>query len=62
MEVSDRHDLHSLFDIAMCTEEFGAGGFVEMLDEIMVQAGVNLSEMLVLGTRPSMFQSARSSA
>jgi phosphoglycolate phosphatase-like HAD superfamily hydrolase len=60
MAVSDRHDLHSFFDITMCTEEFGSGSAVEMLDEIMLQAGVNPSEMLVLGTRPPMFQSARS--
>jgi phosphoglycolate phosphatase-like HAD superfamily hydrolase len=60
MAVSDRHDLHNFFNVAMCTEEFGAGSAAEMLDEIMLQAGVNPSEMLVLATRPSMFQSAHS--
>jgi phosphoglycolate phosphatase-like HAD superfamily hydrolase len=60
MAVSDRHELHNFFDAAMCTEEFGAGSAAEMLDEIMLQAGVNPSEMLVLATRPSMFQSAHS--
>jgi len=60
MSVSDRHDLQRFFNIFMCTEEFGAGSAVEMLDEIMLQAEVNPSEILVLGIRPAMFQSARS--
>lgn len=60
MAVGDRHDLYRFFDIVMCTEEFGAGGAVEMLDGIMLQAGVNPSEMLVLGTRNTLLEAARS--
>lgn len=56
--VYDRHRLDLLFDFAMCTEEFGVGRADEMIAEIMHQAAVNPSETLVLGTRPSLFESA----
>jgi phosphoglycolate phosphatase-like HAD superfamily hydrolase len=58
LTVVDRHQLDSLFQIALCTEEFGAGSADEMLGEIMHQAEVNPSETLVLGTRPRCFQAA----
>lgn len=58
--VMDRHELDCLFQFALCTEEFGSGNAVEMLEEIMHQAEVNPSETLVLGTRPHFFQSANS--
>lgn len=58
LAVSDRHDLDSLFEIAFCTEEFGAGSAEEMLEEIMERAEVNRSETLVLGTRPEFFRAA----
>jgi phosphoglycolate phosphatase-like HAD superfamily hydrolase len=59
LSVSDGHDLHDFFDLALCTQEFGSGSAAEMLDEIMLQAGVNPSEMLMLGTRSPMFEAAR---
>ncbi len=58
LAVSDRHRLEDLFEISFCTEEFGVGSSDEMLEEIMHHAEVNPSETLVLGTRPSFFQSA----
>ncbi len=58
LAVSDRHRLDDLFQISLCIEEFGVGSADEMLDEIMHYAEVNPSETLVLGTRPSFFQSA----
>lgn len=58
--VADRFELDGMFQISLCTEEFGRGGADEMLEEIMRQAEVNPSETLALGTRPSYFQAARS--
>jgi phosphoglycolate phosphatase-like HAD superfamily hydrolase len=58
LAVIDKHRLDSLFQIALCTEEFGMGNAGEMLGEIMRQAEVNPSETLVLGTRPHCFQAA----
>ncbi len=58
MTVSDKHGLESLFDMSLCTEEFGSGSADEMLEEIMHYAEVNPSETLVLGTRPSFFDAA----
>jgi phosphoglycolate phosphatase-like HAD superfamily hydrolase len=58
IRVTERHQLDNLFQIALCTEEFGVGSTGEMLDEIMRQAEVNPSETLVLGTRPHCFQAA----
>jgi phosphoglycolate phosphatase-like HAD superfamily hydrolase len=60
LAVMDRHELDSLFQFALCTEEFGEGDAVEMLEEIMRQAEVNPSETLALGTRPHFFRSAHS--
>jgi phosphoglycolate phosphatase-like HAD superfamily hydrolase len=60
LAIFDRHELDSLFQFALCTEEFGAGDAAEMLEEIMRQAEVNPSETLVLGTRPHFFGSANS--
>jgi phosphoglycolate phosphatase-like HAD superfamily hydrolase len=57
--VIERHQLDSLFQFALCTEEFGAGNAIEMLGEIMHQAEVNPSETLALGTRPHFFEAAR---
>jgi phosphoglycolate phosphatase-like HAD superfamily hydrolase len=56
--VIDRHQLDTLFQFALCVEEFGSGSTVEMLGEIMHQAEVNPSETLALGTRPHFFQAA----
>jgi phosphoglycolate phosphatase-like HAD superfamily hydrolase len=56
--VNDRHQLDSLFQFALCTEEFGVGDADEMFGEIMHQAEVNPSEVLALGTRPQFFQAA----
>lgn len=58
VSVTDRHQLDRLFDITMCTEEFGAGSADEMIGELMQHAQVNPSETLVLGTRPHFFQAA----
>ena len=58
LAVVDRHQLDNLFQIALCTEEFGVGNADEMVEEIMRQAEVNPSETLVLGTRPHFFQAA----
>jgi len=58
VSVADRHQLESLFDLALGTEEFGAGGADEMLEEIMHHAEVNPSETVVLGTRKQFFQAA----
>lgn len=60
LAVIDRNELDSLFQFALCTEEFGAGDVAEMLEEIMRQAEVNPSETLALGTRPHFFRSANS--
>ncbi len=60
LAVSDRHGLHGVFDLMLCTEEYGVGGAQEMLEDVMHQAEVNPSETLVLGTRPSMFEAAHS--
>lgn len=59
LAVSDRHQLEGLFEISLCTEEYGAGGADEMLEEIMQHVEVNPSETLALGTRPPFFQAAR---
>jgi phosphoglycolate phosphatase-like HAD superfamily hydrolase len=56
--VNDRFHLDNLFQIALCTEEFGAGDADEMFGEIMHQAEVNPSEALALGSRPHFFQAA----
>jgi phosphoglycolate phosphatase-like HAD superfamily hydrolase len=58
LAVNDRHQLEDMFEISLCTEEFGVGSGDEMLQEIMHHAEVNPSETLVLGTRSSFFQSA----
>lgn len=58
LSVTERQQLDPLFDIALCTEEFGVGSADEMFDEIMHHAEVNSSETLVLGTRPRFFQAA----
>jgi phosphoglycolate phosphatase-like HAD superfamily hydrolase len=58
LAVVDRYQLDSLFQVALCTEEFGAGDVGEMLEEIMHQAEVNPSETLALGTRPHSFRAA----
>jgi phosphoglycolate phosphatase-like HAD superfamily hydrolase len=60
VSVTDRHQIDSLFQIALCTEEFGVGSAHEMLLEIMHHAEVNFSETLVLGTRPKFFHAAHS--
>ena len=60
LAVIDRHELDRVFQFALCTEEFGAGSAVEMLEEIMRQAEVNPSETLALGTRPNFFRAAKS--
>ena len=43
MAVSDRHRLDSLFDLSLCTEEFGVGSADEMFAEIMHYHEVNPS-------------------
>jgi phosphoglycolate phosphatase-like HAD superfamily hydrolase len=58
ISVTERHDLDRYFEIMFCTEEFGIGGTQEMLGDIMYQAEVNPSEVVVLGTRPQFFQAA----
>lgn len=58
INVNDRHHLDNLFQISLCTEEFGVGDADEMFGEIMQQAEVNPSEVLALGTRPQFFQAA----
>jgi len=58
LAVIDRHQLDIRFQVAMCAEEFGAGGVEEMLGERMHRAEVNPSETLVLGTRPFHFRAA----
>ena len=58
MAVSDRHQLDRLFDLSLCTEEFGVGSAAEMYGEIMHHHEVNPSETVVLGTRPAMFEAA----
>jgi hypothetical protein len=47
-----------LFQISLCTEEFGSGSCEEMLEEIMHFSEVNRSEALVLGARPRLFEAA----
>jgi phosphoglycolate phosphatase-like HAD superfamily hydrolase len=59
VSVSDRHQLDGLFQIALCSEEFGAGSADEMFDEIIRHMQVHSSETLVLGTRPQYFEAAR---
>lgn len=58
LDVSDRHGLDSLFELAYCTGEFGVGSRDEMIEEIMHRAEVNPSETLALGTRPDFFRAA----
>jgi len=58
LSVSDRHQLEAMFQISLCTEEFGAGSSEEMLEEIAHFVEVNSSETLVLGTRPGLFEAA----
>jgi FMN phosphatase YigB (HAD superfamily) len=59
LAVSDRYQLDSLFQLILCSEEFGQGGSEEMFEEIMQQAEVTASEALVFGTRPLYFQAAQ---
>jgi len=56
--VSDQHQLEGLFEISLCTEEFGAGSSEEMLEEVLHYAAANRSEALVLGARPRLFEAA----
>ena len=42
LSVADRHQLDALFQIALCTEEFGVGSAGEMIEEIMRYAEVSL--------------------
>jgi phosphoglycolate phosphatase-like HAD superfamily hydrolase len=56
--INDQHQLDNLFQITLCTEEFGIGGADEMFGEIMHQAEANPSETLALGTRPDFFRAA----
>ena len=56
--VSDQHRLEGLFEISLCTEEFGAGSTEEMLEEVLHYAAANRSEALVLGARPRLFEAA----
>jgi len=58
MTISDRHQLDSLFNLVLCTEEFGVGSADEMFAEIMHHHEVNPSETVVLGTRPAIFEAA----
>jgi len=59
VSVVDRYQLDSLFQVALCTEEFGMGDAEEMMLEIMRQIEVNPSETLMFGTRAYTFQIAR---
>lgn len=56
MSVCDRHGCDQLFEIALCSEEYGPGSTDEMLAEIMSRAEVNPSETLILGTTPLYFE------
>ncbi len=56
--VSERHQLEEMFQISLCTEEYGSGGSEEMLEEIIHFTEVNPSEALVLGARPRLFEAA----
>jgi phosphoglycolate phosphatase-like HAD superfamily hydrolase len=58
LAVSDRHRLDDLFDMALCTQDYGVGFADEMIEEIMRQSEVNPSETLVLATRPHFFEAA----
>ena len=58
LAVADKHQLDNLFQISLCTEEFGAGNTEEMLEEIMQIAEVHPSETIVLGTRARAFEAA----
>ncbi len=60
MTVSDRFELDQLFDISLCTEEYGRGSAREMLADMLDRAEVNPSEVLVLGTRPALFEESHS--
>jgi phosphoglycolate phosphatase-like HAD superfamily hydrolase len=59
MAILERYQLDSLFQVTVCTEEFGMGDADEMMLEIMCQVEVHPSETLMLGTRPRTFQAAR---
>jgi len=58
VSVSDRHQLEGLFQISLCTEEFGSGSSEEMLEEVLHFAEANRSEAVVLGSRPRLFEAA----
>ena len=58
ISVIDRHQMDGLFQVTLCTEEFGTGDADEMMVEIMRQVEVNPSETLFLGTCPHTFQAA----
>ncbi len=58
LTVTERYHLEDVFEMSLCTEEFGVGSCDEMLDEIMHHAEVNPSECAVLGTLPSHFRAA----
>ncbi len=60
MAVSDRLELDRFFDISLCTGEYGLGSAREMLADMLDQAEVNPSEVLVLGTRPYLFEASHS--
>jgi phosphoglycolate phosphatase-like HAD superfamily hydrolase len=60
MSVGDRHGMGDMFDVMLCTEEYGSGMAQEMLEDVMLQAEVHPSETVVLGTRPETFEAARS--
>ncbi len=60
MLVSDRHELDQYFDFSLCTQEYGFGCANEMLADILSRAEVTPSEALVLGTRPSFFDTSHS--
>ncbi len=59
MSVSDRLVLDQIFDLSLCTAEYGGGSFEEMFEDLMQQAEVLPSETLILGTRSLYFDAAR---
>jgi phosphoglycolate phosphatase-like HAD superfamily hydrolase len=59
MSVSDRLGLDQVFEVSLCTEEYGSGRTEEMFEDILQQVEVLPSEAIILGTRSPYFEAAR---
>jgi phosphoglycolate phosphatase-like HAD superfamily hydrolase len=51
LAVSDRHGFDGVFNFMACAEDYGIGGFSELLEDVAERLEVHASECVYLGTR-----------